>query len=99
MKRPSTWAGIIGGLLVAGFGYALAEALTNPTNLFWVNVAMIVQNLSWMALGGFLIILFFKWRQKEDAENGQPKPTPDSAEDVDRMARQRNWILGFVFVI
>ena len=99
MKRPSTWAGIIGGLLVAGFGYALAEVLTNPTNLFWVNVAMIVSNLSWVALGGFLIALFVKWRQKEDAENGQPKPIPDSPEDVDRMARQRNWILGFVLVI
>src|SRR3989338_8326831 len=99
MKRPSTWAGIIGGLLVAGFWYAPAGGVNKPTNLFWVNVGMIVSNLSWVALGGFLIALFVKWRQKEDAENGQPKPIPDSPEDVDRMARQRNWILGFVLVI
>ena len=77
MKRSSTWAGIIGGLLVAGFGHGLAQQLTNPTSLFWVNVTITIENITWVALGVLLIILFVKWRQQEDLGNGD-KLTPDS---------------------
>lgn len=99
MKKSSTWAGIIGGLLIASSGYGLAEVIANPTSLFMVNVAMVIDNLLWLGFGAFLVFLFFKFRRKEDGEVTYSKPVSDSSEDMENLARKRNWILGFVLCV
>jgi len=99
MKKPSTWAAIIGGILTASSLYQLANSLTHLTDLFWVNTAIIVTNLLWIALGIFLITIYLRGRQKEDAGHVAVKAALDSPEDVEVLKKQRRWIFAFVIFV
>lgn len=99
MKKISLWAGIIGALLVVAFVLSGANSFTHPTDLTRVNMAINVSNLLWIGLGVFLIFIYLKTKQKEDAGYIAVKPEPDSAADIELLSKKRNWIFGFVLLI
>ena len=72
--------------------------LSNPTDLIRVNIAQGVTNLLWIALGLFLIGIYVKSKQSEDAGIIQNQVAPDSPEDITRLKKYRNWIFGFVII-
>jgi hypothetical protein len=98
MKKPSVWAGIIGGILVLIYIFGGITNLANPTDLVLVNVAIAVGDLLFIALGAFLVYCSFKWRQEEEA-HPTPVHAPDSKEDIEKLRTRRNWILAFVLLI
>ncbi|OGF66931.1 hypothetical protein A3I27_00465 [Candidatus Giovannonibacteria bacterium RIFCSPLOWO2_02_FULL_43_11b] len=99
MKRPTLWGAIIGGVIIAGSVYQGAKVLTNPTDLFLVNIAIFVPNLLTVALGVFLVGIYFKSKQKEDEGQEPIKFAPDSPQDIESLAKKRNWIIGFLLLL
>src|SRR5262245_27722196 len=77
MRKKETWAGIIGAVVVILTAIGAAGALTNPTDLPLVNVAIDVNNLLWILFGVFLIGIFLRNKKKEDAGHVPIKPTPN----------------------
>lgn len=96
MKKPSTWAGIFGVILIATNVIGAAILLTNLSILPKVNIALIVGSVFNLALGLFLIGLFIKGRQKEDAAKAVEPHVVNSTEDIAVLTRYRNWIVAFV---
>lgn len=74
-------------------------AIANPTELLRVNIAKGVTNLLYIGLGIFLVILFFRGRQREDSGHTLQPLEPNSPEDIERLSKRRNWILGFVSLV
>jgi hypothetical protein len=96
MKRFSTWALIIGIILLAVSLISLGTLVANPTDMADVNTAMALSQLAWVALGGFLIFCYFIWKPKEDELKAADESVKDSEEVL---RRSRNWILGFIILL
>src|SRR3989339_369249 len=99
MKKASTWAGIIGGITIASGIYNLAKFITDPTSLFWVNVATVVNEIIWLAFGIFLVYLFIRLRHKDDTQGLVTEIVPGSQEDVSKLERQRNRVFAFFLLV
>lgn len=99
MKKASTWAGVLGGLIVIITGVKVVSGVTNPTNLPIVNIANVVTGIAWIAFGVFLFAQFLKSRQKEDNNVVADAQEVNELNDTESLNRRRNWILGIFIII
>lgn len=99
MKKISTWGIIIGLLFVIPSISTLTTRLANPTNLPMVNVAVMANNVTLLAIGVFLIIVSLRKKHLEQQQIDDPnKVALDSDEDKKRLQIKNQWVLGFVIL-
>jgi len=99
MKKLSTWAGIVGGLLVIVNLLIGVRAFNNLTGIPILDVAILGTHILYILLGAFFIFVFFKLKHKEDVNIDHEKPIPNSPEDIQLLMVKRSWVIGLLLVI
>lgn len=99
MKKASTWALIIGIILIGFAVVSGSKTLVNPTNLPLVNIATNVYFLLEASIGLFLVLIFVHTKKNEDFGHTIQKPEIGSHEDIALMSDRRSFILGFILII
>ncbi len=92
MKKPTTWAAIIGAIFVAGNLISLSQNIANPSSLMLVNVTTWMINIAWIVFGAFLVSVFLR-------HDSTVATQETDAHDVAAYAKKRNWVLALLLTV
>ena len=93
MKRGYIWAGIIGAILI--LCYLITGVTAQPTHILMVNIATYGQDALYVCSGIFLVLIFLKGKQDQDAGRVPVKFDPDTPEDKVVLRRRQNLVFAF----
>ncbi|MBP9669575.1 MAG: hypothetical protein KBE09_04790 [Candidatus Pacebacteria bacterium] len=102
MKKPYTWAGIIGIIIVVADIVQISSILTHPTSVPLADHADIFGAFMQALFGAFLVWIYLYYKGKEERgelQGGDIKP--GSLEEAERVKRMQQWgvILYSLFAI